>query len=78
MVPHLALELVLVLELVLALELELEDTDLLLERAGYALSHASKQDIVVEYFIKAHFYDIVTLNEILYRLDLPLLGNMKE
>jgi thiamine-monophosphate kinase len=54
----------------------LVSTDLLLERAGYALSHASKQDIVVEYFIETQNYDIYTLNSVLFHLDLPTLGNV--
>ena len=66
-----------VLAFAIALELNLEETDLLLERAGYALSHASKQDIVVEYFIQEGIYDIFTLNEVLFKFDLPLLGNVK-
>ena len=65
-----------VLAFAIALELDLKDTDLLLERAGYALSHASKQDIVVEYFIETQNYDIYTLNSVLFHLDLPTLGNV--
>ena len=60
--------------LAVALELTLEDTKLLLERAGHALTHASKFDIVVEYFISQNQYDIFLINETLFALDLPLLG----
>ena len=60
--------------LAVALELSLDDTKLLLERAGHALTHASKFDIVVEYFISHKQYDIFLINETLFALDLPLLG----
>ena len=57
-----------------ALELPLEETRVLLERAGYALSHSSKADIVVEYCIANGHYDLMEINEILFSMDLPLLG----
>ena len=63
-----------VLAFAIALELNLDDTLLLLERAGYTLTHASKFDIIVEYFIKRKIYDIILLNEALYEFDQPLLG----
>ena len=46
-----------VLALAVALELPLEDTRDLLERAGYALSHSQKFDVIVEYFIKKGRFD---------------------
>ncbi len=58
----------------IALELNMEDTELLLERAGYALSHASKFDIIVEYFIRTANYDIFQLNAVLFEFDQPLIG----
>ena len=60
--------------LAVALELTLDDTKLLLERAGHALTHAGKFDIVIEYFISRKQYDIFLINETLFALDLPLLG----
>ena len=63
-----------ILALAIALELTLEETDDLLERAGYALSHASKFDVIVEYFIVNKKYNIFEMNEVLFRYDLPLLG----
>jgi len=60
----------------MALELSLEETEMLLSRAGLALSHANKQDIVVEFFIKSKNYDIFELNNVLFALDLPTLGNV--
>lgn len=63
-----------ILALAIALELTLPETEKLLERAGYALSHASKFDVIVEYFIVSGKYDIFQLNEVLFSYDQPLLG----
>ncbi len=63
-----------ILALAIALELTLDETDDLLERAGYALSHASKFDVIVEYFIVNGKYNIFDINEVLFKYDQPLLG----
>ncbi len=60
--------------LALALELTLEETDKFLKQAGFALSHAVKFDVIVEYFIISGSYDIFKINEILFEYDQPLLG----
>lgn len=63
-----------ILALAIALELTLPETDDLLERAGYALSHASKFDVIVEYFIVSGRYNIFEINEVLFQYDQLLLG----
>ncbi len=58
-----------------ALQLNLHDTKDLLKRAGYALSHSYKFDVIVEYFILNQDYNIYRLNEVLFSFDLPLIGS---
>lgn len=58
-----------------ALELSLPETTALLRKAGFAISHSSKFDIIVEYFIRKRQYNIFEINNALFDFDQPLLGN---
>lgn len=58
----------------LALELDLEETQNLIGRAGYTLSHSSKFDIIIEYFIINKNYDVFEIDTVLFHYDQPLIG----
>ena len=58
----------------IALELPMNEAKELLMKAGFALSHSNKEDIVVEYCIMTGNYNLIEINQVLFRLDLQPLG----
>ena len=59
--------------LAFGLKLNLEQTQEFIGRAGYVLTHSSKFDLIVEYFIKEEIFDVNLLNDVLFDYELPLL-----
>ena len=62
------------ISLCFALRLTIEEAKDLLSRAGYTLSHSSKRDLVFEYCFHDKIYNMDYVNEILFRLNLKILG----
>lgn len=63
-----------VLALAVALRLNLSETKAFLQTAGFALTHSSKLDVIVEFFITQGCYDIFEINQALFKKDQHLLG----
>ena len=62
--------------LAIAMGLSLEESEILLNKAGYVLSDSVPLDIAIRYFIKNQMYNIIEDNIILYDNGLEQLGTI--
>ena len=60
--------------LAIGMKLNINETNTLLERAGFILSRSSKFDLIIKYCIEHSIYDIYQINEILFEEDQKTLG----
>lgn len=65
-----------VIALAMALELTQEETDELLQSAGFALSNNNKTDLVIQFCVEHRIYSLYDINDALVYLNLKPLSNI--
>ena len=63
-----------VIAISIALKLRLDEANDLLSRAGYALSHSNKKDVIIEYFFREQIYNLDDINSVLFNLGQKIIG----
>ena len=63
-----------VISFAIALELPLNELQDMLRKAGFALSHSNKFDIIVEFFVARGNYNVFEIYEALFACDQSLIG----
>ena len=58
----------------ISLELTYDETQHLLETAGFILSRSNKFDVIITYFLQKRIYDILAINNMLFSYDQACLG----
>ena len=58
----------------IALQLNVPETQEFLEKAGFSLTHTSKTDIIIEFFMMRGNYDVIEINAALYEHRQPPLN----
>jgi O-acetyl-ADP-ribose deacetylase len=60
----------------IALELNLDQTEDLLNKAGYSLSPSFMFDKIIQYFIEVEDYDLFKINQVLFAFDQKTIGGL--
>ena len=62
-----------ILAFVFALKLNISEANELLSSGGYTLSHSYLRDVIVEYCLENHIYDLYDVNTLLAKYNVDLI-----